>query len=100
VVVVSQTDVSMRVCVYWAIGMQQEVLTTMTLPTNTVYVKKSPGCEKRLDSRSMELPYWYKKYGSSRMPNFGFVIRNAVKMRQSCGYIFVVKTYWLAKMYW
>jgi len=55
----------------------------ITLPTNRVYTKKSPGCAKRLDSRSMELPYWYRKYGSSRIANFGFVIRNAVKMRQS-----------------
>jgi hypothetical protein len=60
-----------------------QVLTAMTLPTNKVYTKKSPGCEKRGDSRSIELPYWYKKYGSSRIPNFGFVIRNAVKIRQS-----------------
>lgn len=71
----------------------EQVLTTMTLPTNMVYTKKSPGCEKRLDSRSIELPYWYKKYGSSRMPNFGFVRRNAEKSRQSCGIILVVKTY-------
>jgi hypothetical protein len=72
----------------------------MRLPTNMVYVKKSPGCEKRLDSRSMALPYWYRKYGSSRIANFGFVMRNAVKIRQSCGNIFAVKTNWLAKMYW
>ena len=55
----------------------------MTLARNMVYTKKWPGCEKRDDSRSMELPYWYRKYGSSRIPNFGFVIRNAVKIRQS-----------------
>lgn len=65
----------------------------MTLPTNMVYIKKSPGWAKRLDSRSMALPYWYKKYGSSRIANFGFVIRNAVKRRQICGgNILIVKT--------
>jgi hypothetical protein len=92
--VVAQTVVSMRASMYGG-GREiwlQVVLTTMTLPTNMVYTKKSPGCGKRGDSRSMELPYWYRKYGSSRMPNFGFVIRNAVKSRQSCGNILVVKT--------
>lgn len=34
------------------------------------------------------------------MANFGFVMRNAVKMRQTCGTIFVVKTNRVAKMYW
>lgn len=72
----------------------------MTEPTNIVYTKKSPGCAKRDDSRSRALPYWYRKYGSSRMANFGFVMRNAVKTRQIWGTIFVVKTMWLTKMYW
>ena len=72
----------------------------MTEPTNIVYTKKLPGCAKRDDSRSMALPYWYRKYGSSRMANFGFVMRNAVKTRQICGTIFVVKTKCLAKMNW
>jgi hypothetical protein len=71
----------------------------MTPPTNMVYTKKSPGCEKRLDSRSMALPYWYRKYGSIRMLNLGPVMRNAVKMRQICGTIFKVKTYWLTNTY-
>lgn len=79
---------------------RRQILTTMAEPTNIVYVKKSPGCAKRDDSRSRALPYWYRKYGSSRMANFGFVIRNAVKRRQICGTILVVKTKWLAKMYW
>lgn len=79
---------------------KRRILTTMTEPTNIVYTKKSPGCAKRDDSRSMALPYWYRKYGSSRMANFGFVIRNAVKTRHICGTIFVVKTMWFAKMYW
>lgn len=96
VVVASQTAVSMRYGHVYGCAMvwnsYKQVLTTMTLPTNMVYIKKSPGCVKRLDSRSMELPYWYRKYGSSRMANFGFVIRNAVKTRQSCGNISVVKT--------
>lgn len=76
------------------------ILTTMMLLTNTVYTKKSPGCENRLDSRSIELPYWYRKYGSSKMANFGFVIKKAVKMRQTCGTIFIVKTARVAKTYW
>lgn len=70
----------------------------MILPTNRVYTKKSPGCGKRLDSRSTELPYWYKKYGSSRMLALGPVIRNAVKIRHSCGYVFKVKTIWGMKI--
>lgn len=81
-------------------GAGKQILTTMTEPTNIVYTKKSPGCAKRDDSRSIALPYWYRKYGSSRMANFGFVIRNAVKTRQICGTILVVNTIWLAKMYW
>ena len=56
-------------------------------------MKKSPGPEKRLLSRSIALPYWYRKYGSKSMANFGFVMRKAVKRRQTCGSIFVVKTY-------
>lgn len=42
---------AMYACVQW-------VLTTMTLPRNKVYTRKSPGSLKRGDSRSMELPYW------------------------------------------
>jgi hypothetical protein len=71
----------------------------MTEPTKTVYTKKSPGCEKRDDSRSRPLPYRYRKYGSRTMPNWGFVMRNAVTMRHTCGTILTVKTARLMKTY-
>ena len=71
----------------------------MAEPTNMVYVKKSPGCAKRADSRSNSLPYRYRKYGSRMMPNCGFVMRNAVKRRHTCGTILTVKTSWLTKTY-
>jgi hypothetical protein len=74
-------------------------LTTITPATNAVYVAKSPGPVNLALSLSNPLPYWYRKYGSSSIANFGFVIRNAVKMRQTCGTILVVKMTWLAKMY-
>lgn len=53
-----QTEMEDTTCMGGVIhGAKQ--LTTMTEPTNTVYMKKSPGCENRDDSRSNPLPYWY-----------------------------------------
>jgi hypothetical protein len=46
-------------------------LTTMNNPTNIVYVKKSPGCENRDDSRSRPLPYWYTVASQLQLCNGG-----------------------------
>lgn len=79
------------------------MLTTMTVHTNKMYVKKSPGWENLGDAFSSLLPYvytvppesamvpvceclWYiQKYVSNMMPNFGPVMRNDVMSRHTCG---------------
>lgn len=60
-------------------------LTMMTEHTKTRYVKKSPGCVNLGDPTSSMLPYVYRKYGSSNIPNWGPDNMNDVTTRHSCG---------------
>jgi len=58
-------------------------LTTMIEPTNIVYVKKSPGCVNRDDSRSRPLPYWYTVAGQLQLRGGRWVgMRTEVRIQQ------------------
>jgi hypothetical protein len=60
-------------------------LTMMTVFTNRMKMKKSPGLEKRPDCDSRALLYRQRLYRSQRKSNLGPVRKKQLANRQTCG---------------